>query len=401
MNHPNPSPSFRTIRLHWSAFALAALLVIGIAGSIWTFRRTIGVSGAKTPGRSVRVRDAYADSPFQNARPDVPYVGDAACGGAITRSPSMAYRSHPMGRSLAPSRAAGKDPPPANRRCGTSVQEHKGVAVHDRASRQTRVSQGDATRPGRRVHCRGPGGSPVRASARGRAGISFLIERDGFLFQSPIAWFAQQSRWDLSPGYGEFTTTPNFERAIQPDCLFCHANQFRAVAGTLNHYETPIFQGHAIGCEQHATGPGEHACESRQPVPQSTEPDLTIVNPANLTPALRDSVCEQCHLQGSFRFPRAGRDLFDYRPGLPIHRFLAVFLLREGKGDKVEAVGHAEQMAASRCFRARASVNSLAASRATTRTVCPRRTRKLRTTAYVVSSATKKRGVPPCRWPSG
>ena len=69
------------------------------------------------------------------------------------------------------------------------------------------------------------------ALGSGTRGISFLIERDGFLFQSPIAWFAQQRRWDISPGYGEFTTRPNFERAIQPDCLFCHANQFRPVAG--------------------------------------------------------------------------------------------------------------------------------------------------------------------------
>ena len=44
------------------------------------------------------------------------------------------------------------------------------------------------------------------ALGSGTRGIAFLIERDGFLFQSPIAWFAQQGRWDISPGYGEFTT---------------------------------------------------------------------------------------------------------------------------------------------------------------------------------------------------
>jgi predicted CXXCH cytochrome family protein len=186
------------------------------------------------------------------------------------------------------------------------------------------------------------------ALGSGTRGISYLIERDGFLFQSPIAWFAQKGRWDISPGYGEFTTRPNFERPIEPDCLFCHTNQFHAVAGTRNRYETPIFQGHAIGCER-CHGPGELHVKRDE---LSTESDLTIVNPANLTSALRDSVCEQCHLQGSFRFARAGRESFDYRPGLPIHRFLAVFLMKTGNGGKFEAVGHVEQMQASRCFAA-------------------------------------------------
>ena len=81
------------------------------------------------------------------------------------------------------------------------------------------------------------------ALGSGTRGITYLIERDGFLFQSPIAWFAQQGRWDISPGYGEFSPQPNFERPIQPDCLFCHANQFRPVAGTLNRYELADLPG--------------------------------------------------------------------------------------------------------------------------------------------------------------
>ena len=83
-----------------------------------------------------------------------------------------------------------------------------------------------------------------------------------------------------------------------------------------------------------------------------TETDLTIVNPANLAPALRESVCQQCHLQALYRFTRAGREPFDFRPGLPIHRFWAIYLMRKGNGKDFEAVGHVEQMETSRCFRA-------------------------------------------------
>ena len=186
------------------------------------------------------------------------------------------------------------------------------------------------------------------ALGSGTRGTAFLIERDGFLFQSPITWFAQKGRWDISPGYGEVNPRPNFERPIEPECLFCHTNQLRPVAGTLNRYEPPIFEGHAIGCER-CHGPGAlHVKRGGL----STEPDLTIVNPANLAPALRESVCQQCHLQGWFRFPRAGRDCFDFRPGLPLHRFLAVFVRKNGNQGKFEVVGQVEQMESSRCFRA-------------------------------------------------
>ena len=95
----------------------------------------------------------------------------------------------------------------------------------------------------------------------GKRGTDFLIERDGFLFQSPIAWFAEKARRDISPGYGEPNPRPNFECTIQPECLFCHTNQLHHVAGTLNRYEPPIFEGHAIGCER-CHGPGGTAREA-------------------------------------------------------------------------------------------------------------------------------------------
>ncbi len=183
-------------------------------------------------------------------------------------------------------------------------------------------------------------------SARGLRGTAFLVEREGFLFQSPISWFAHEGRWDISPGYGEFTTHPNFERPIQPECLSCHANQFRPVSGTRNRYEVPIFQGHAIGCER-CHGPGALHVDRSGP---SSETDLTIVNPANLTPALRESVCQQCHLQASFRFTRAGHGPLDFRPGLPIHRFWAFYPMKSGNRNTFEAVGHVEQMESSRCY---------------------------------------------------
>ena len=77
-------------------------------------------------------------------------------------------------------------------------------------------------------------------SAQAGLGTAYLIERDGFLFQSPIAWYARARRWDLPPGYEK--TNSHFERPITSACLFCHANRAEPVEGTVNRYRPPIFR---------------------------------------------------------------------------------------------------------------------------------------------------------------
>ena len=57
----------------------------------------------------------------------------------------------------------------------------------------------------------------------GRQGAAYLVEHDGFLFESPLTWYSRKQRWDLSPGFEAFNY--HFDRPIQPNCLFCHANR--------------------------------------------------------------------------------------------------------------------------------------------------------------------------------
>jgi predicted CXXCH cytochrome family protein len=342
VNEPSPLPAPRAAITRRAPTIFVALLCAGLGWAIWSSLQAI-LGRRPMPSTSSRdVVEAYVGSPFENTRPGVAYVGDAACA-RCHREIAQTYRSHPMGRSLAPV---------AKTKYGSPTHVKTGLPIEEKGVQYTiEHRDGRVLHKASRRRADGTSFAEIEAEVQfalgsETRGVSFLIERDGFLFQSPIAWFSQERRWDISPGYGEFATNPNFERAIQPDCLFCHANQFRAVGGTVNRYETPIFQGHAIGCER-CHGPGELHIKRDG---LSTESEFTIVNPAHLTPALRDSVCQQCHLQGSFRFARAGREQFEYRPGLPIHRFLAVFLLKKGNQGRFEAVGHVEQMEASRCF---------------------------------------------------
>jgi Flp pilus assembly protein TadD len=289
---------------------------------------------AKTPQAS-----SWPRSPWKNARPDVKYVGDAACA-RCHADIAETFRHHPMGRSLAP---INKSAPEGVGRPDTSITFEAG------SSRLTIERRG-----GREVHreARLDAQGQVLAEAEaevsfalgsGTLGTSYLIEHEGRLFQSPISWYGQKNRWDLSPGYER--DNPHFTRPIEPNCLFCHSSRVEPVALTANKYEQPIFRGEAIGCER-CHGPGElHA--RRQEVVDGR--DLTIVNPRHLEPALRAAVCEQCHLLGDYRVDRVGRATFDYRPGLPTSAFFAVYGRTSERTNT--AVGHVEQLKASQCFR--------------------------------------------------
>jgi hypothetical protein len=74
------------------------------------------------------------------------------------------------------------------------------------------------------------------------------------------------------------------------------------------------------------------------------------VNPAKLAPAVRDNVCEQCHLEGATRVLQPGRTWSDYHAGEPLeHTFTTYVPVRDAHD--VPAVSQAEQLADSRCAR--------------------------------------------------
>jgi Tetratricopeptide repeat/Doubled CXXCH motif (Paired_CXXCH_1) len=318
-----------------NALLFAAVLVaVGSLMSLLTWRTS----------RELGPRLTGASSPYMNTRLGVKYLGDEACircHGEIAGS----YRRHPMGRSvapIAPTSAIGGESETAGRPLFEAqgfeyaVENRDGHVIHKETRR-------DATG---RLTAQNEGEVRFKVGS-GRLGIAYLIDRDGFLFQSPIAWYARERRWDLPPGYQKSNT--HFDRPIMSTCLFCHANRTLPVEGTANRYQPPIFQGHAIGCER-CHGPGElHATNPKMVDGR----DLTIVNPARLEPSLRDAVCEQCHLNGERRVLRAGRRDDDFRPGLPFHRFWTVLERPTGSAEN-RFVGQFEQMRQSGCSKASA-----------------------------------------------
>lgn len=170
------------------------------------------------------------------------------------------------------------------------------------------------------------------------AGRTYARERDGYLFELPVTWYAQKGAWDASPGYekdGEIRLT----RAVEPTCLQCHASRVRPVLGTQNRYGDPPFLEGGVGCERcHGAG-SEHAKDPAK---------AKMVNPARLEAERRDGVCSQCHLTGEARIERAGRKFAEFRAGDRLADFATYFVWKLGRRD-LKVTSHVEKLAASAC----------------------------------------------------
>jgi hypothetical protein len=158
------------------------------------------------------------------------------------------------------------------------------------------------------------------------------------LYESPASWYRQHG-WDVSPGYDRMPS-PDFDRLIDSACLFCHTGNSRFVGSDERRFSGVALK--PIGCDR-CHGPGdEHA---RQPSSKN------IVNPSKLTPRARNSVCEQCHLEGETRLLNPGKNWQDFHPGEDLEHTAVTYLLTE-KNQQIKAVEQAEQLALSKCVRA-------------------------------------------------
>ncbi|HYO84123.1 MAG TPA: tetratricopeptide repeat protein [Bryobacteraceae bacterium] len=174
----------------------------------------------------------------------------------------------------------------------------------------------------------------------GMAGRSYLFVTDNFLFQAPVTWYTQQKRWDVSPGY-EADRTSRWSRPIEPNCLYCHASQARPIYGTQNRYADPPFAQSGVACER-CHGPGSEHILGRG----------SMINPAKLGAAERDSVCSQCHLSGAARIEKAGRRIAENRAGNDLNDFVAYFVPAATDGGAMRATSHMEKLEASACKKA-------------------------------------------------
>ncbi len=281
--------------------------------------------------------------PLPEARPDG-YVGSKVCADCHEEIASQ-FAAHPMGQSLntvADAKPIEGDPPDPLDIAGplqyrVQLQDdrmiHHQMLVDDRGD--VVFDQSEEVK---------------FALGSGQRGRTYLVEKDGSLYQSPLGWYANGAHWDLSPGYDP-KGHAGFQRRIGDGCLYCHAGQMESIGP--DRYQGRIFAEASVGCER-CHGPGrQHVALHREPKsnPHGIAED-TIVNPADLSTAARESVCNQCHLQGEHVIPRYGREFFDFRPGDLLEDVFVVLMgsRRVDRKGRPQVVSQVEQMRASRCY---------------------------------------------------
>ncbi|MBV9038611.1 MAG: hypothetical protein JO182_29250 [Acidobacteriaceae bacterium] len=177
----------------------------------------------------------------------------------------------------------------------------------------------------------------------GTNGLSFAVERDRYLFQAPLSFYAKTGKWDLSPGYQ--LADLGFSRPIAAECALCHSGRPQSVEKRNGEYREPPFRELAIGCENcHGPG-GSHVRDPKRVG--------LIVNPAKLPARLAEDICLNCHQGGDARVLQPGKHYTDFRPGQWLLDTVAVFkvpgTLRSNKD--ADLLEHHAAMKLSRCFR--------------------------------------------------
>jgi predicted CXXCH cytochrome family protein len=340
--------SGRRSRMAW-ALATLAILATGVGILCWQLLGGPGPTADRgLPAVELPSPQVTYQGPYLNVRPEVRYVGDDKACANCHREIANAYKQSAMGQSLRP------------------VAEVAASQRYDESAHNPFDLQGyrfSVERKGDRVWHRqtrtGPDGALLLdfsleaqyAIGSGTRGYSYITDRDGFLFQTPISWFSQKGIWDKSPG---FEADRFAGRPIGEACLYCHANHAPLMEDYANRYDRPFKHGYTIGCER-CHGPGEKHIREGGLLADGFDP--TIVNPAKLEHGLREAVCQQCHLEGKARVARHDRRFDEFRPGLPLQSVLTVFVVADDAG--VKAVSHVEQMYHSRCFVAGADGNKM------------------------------------------
>ncbi len=185
---------------------------------------------------------------------------------------------------------------------------------------------------------------------------SHIMEENGYFYQMPMTWYAQDGKWGLPPQFEEGNNY-RFDRPIPDKCMACHNGMPVFDETSQNRYDSvPL----GIGCER-CHGPGSLHLEKwdADGVPDTNlvidtdaSTDRTIVNPKKLPIDLQIDVCSSCHMQGP-TVVEEGKSVLDYRPGMRLADVFNVLSPRFADStSRFIMASHPDRMAMSACYRA-------------------------------------------------
>lgn len=170
---------------------------------------------------------------------------------------------------------------------------------------------------------------------------SYLVNRNGFLFEMPLTWYRQKGIWDLSPGY-EKGQNQRFSRAVSTECMACHASGFEADSHSINHFRKV---GQALDCGSCHGDLKDHLAQAKAGKPDSK----SLLRLGKIPLQAQLDVCRQCHLEG-VKVRKRTAPAGEYQPGKRFSDYYEVFVPATGEQDFGFA-SHAERLQLSACFK--------------------------------------------------
>jgi predicted CXXCH cytochrome family protein len=176
----------------------------------------------------------------------------------------------------------------------------------------------------------------------GKRGRTYLFERQGYWFESPINWYGKKQVWDMAPNYLSAQEAP-LTLPVDPGCLHCHASGVApALKGARNRYAGAPFTYGGIACASCHGDPAAHLASAGK---------VHMANIDATEPLRRDSVCLNCHLEGQAAVVRQGKELESFVPGDNLFDY-ALYFVRSGEsGSGGRATSQWEALLKSECMR--------------------------------------------------
>lgn len=173
----------------------------------------------------------------------------------------------------------------------------------------------------------------------GHLGLTYLYSKNGYLLESPIAYYSDAKTYDMKPGLGKIEHMPG-ALPINSTCLRCHMSAVQHPdSGTENRYQGPAFLHVGITCESCHGDTHEHVL---------TNGIKAVVNPVKLDSERRDSICIVCHLEGATSVEHRDRSVIDFKPGEDISDYISYFANASEKATQ-RGVSEIEQFTSSKC----------------------------------------------------
>jgi Flp pilus assembly protein TadD len=173
----------------------------------------------------------------------------------------------------------------------------------------------------------------------GQRGRTYLFQKDGFWFESPVNWYSRQRVWDMNPKSLDAREMP-LTLKVDAGCLHCHSSGVQKTVGANNHFGAQPFLKGGITCQ---------SCHGDATAHLASGGTAPILNPAKLSPVKRDSVCLQCHLEGETAVNHPGRSLADFHPGENLSEYVTHFVHSGELGPEGRATSQWEALLQSEC----------------------------------------------------